>query len=251
MEPEHRLITGEDPPPPKKNGNKLGFFGLLALLFTKFKFLLLGLLKIKTLLSMLVFFGVYWDRWGWKFALGFVLSIYIHEMGHVNALRRYGIEATAPLFIPFVGAFIRVKQAFADPIQDARVGLAGPFWGLGAALGAFALFFFTGESSFAAIGHTGAWINLFNLIPFWQLDGGRGFHSLNRTQRGLAFAALGGILFFTQEVLLAVLLGFALFQCFRKQIPERADWTGFFQYIFLVLILVCLCQWPVPDVSPS
>ena len=82
----------------------------------------------------LAVFAVYWSLFGWKFALGFVLSIYIHEMGHVIALRKYGIAATSPMFIPFVGAIVRLRQYPANVAQDARVGLAGPIWGLGAAV---------------------------------------------------------------------------------------------------------------------
>ena len=83
---------------------------------------------------MLAAFGVYWTVFGGRFALGFVLSIYIHEMGHVAALMRYGVPATAPLFIPGLGAVIRLRQSFINPREDARVGLAGPIWGCGAAL---------------------------------------------------------------------------------------------------------------------
>src|SRR5438067_1997627 len=104
----------------------LGALGLLlakfkfALLFviTKAKLLLLGLTKASTLLSMLLSMGVYWTLWGWKFAAGFVVSIYIHEMGHVQALTHYGIKATAPMFIPGVGAFIRLKQYPTDRRRD-------------------------------------------------------------------------------------------------------------------------------------
>ncbi len=204
----------------------------------------MGLLKLKTLLSMLLFFGVYWNQWGWPFALGFVLSIYIHEMGHVSALKHYGIEASAPLFIPFVGALIRIKQAMPNPIQDARVGLAGPFWGLGAAVVSFGLYYYTRQEIFLAIGHTGAWINLFNLMPFWQLDGGRGMKSMDRTQRYLAIAAIGLALYFSQVLLLFFLLGFALFQALRKEVPDEPDWTGLAQYAFLVLALSALCMIP-------
>src|SRR5439155_143942 len=83
---------------------------------------LLGLTKASTLFTMLLSAGVYWAAWGWKFALGVVLSIYVHEMGHVQALQRYGIKATAPMFIPGVGAVVRLKQYPASP-RDARVGL--------------------------------------------------------------------------------------------------------------------------------
>jgi len=131
-----------------KHGSRLGKgaaggLGALGVLLAKFKFallfvitkaklLLLGLTKASTLLSMLLSMGVYWTLWGWKFAAGFVVSIYIHEMGHVQALTHYGIKATAPMFIPGVGAFIRLKQYPTDRREDARVGLAGPIWGAGA-----------------------------------------------------------------------------------------------------------------------
>ena len=107
---------------------------LAVLLLTKGKILLLGLTKASTFLSMFVDDGLYWTVFGGWFAAGLVLSIYVHEMGHVVALSRYGIHAGAPLFVPGLGAFIRLRQELTDPKQDARVGLAGPFWGLGAAL---------------------------------------------------------------------------------------------------------------------
>ena len=77
---------------------------LALFLLTKGKLLLFGLSKGTTFLSMLAALGVYWTLWGWKFALGFVLSIYVHEMGHVAAMKRFGLAATAPMFIPGFGA---------------------------------------------------------------------------------------------------------------------------------------------------
>src|SRR5256885_15722313 len=139
-----------------KHGSRLGKgaaggLGALGVLLAKFKFallfvitkaklLLLGLTKASTLLSMLLSMSVYWTLWGWKFAAGFVVSIYIHEMGHVQALTHYGIKATAPMFIPGVGAFIRLKQYPTDRREDARVGLAGPIWGAGAAIAAYGVY---------------------------------------------------------------------------------------------------------------
>jgi Zn-dependent protease len=233
----------------KKGFGSLGLLGLLVVLFSKFKFLLFGLFKIKTLLSMLLFFGVYWNQWGWPFALGFVISIYIHEMGHVAALKHYGIEASAPMFIPFVGAFVRVKQAMPSLIEDSRVGLAGPFWGLGAAIASYGLYSYFQEGIFLAIARTGAWINLFNLLPFWQLDGGRGFRSLDRTQRWMAFALIGLTLYLTREYLLLALLGFALYQALRKEVPEEPDTIGFLQYVFLVFTLSAMCLIHVPGTT--
>src|SRR5262249_44637075 len=158
---------------------------VLAFLVTKGKLLLVGLTQASTFFSMLLSLGLYWTQWGWKFAVGLVISIYIHEMGHVEALRRYGIRATAPMFIPMLGAVGRMKQYPAEPREDARVGLAGPLWGTAAALSALLVSLVTRWTAFAAIARAGAWINLFNLLPVWQLDGGRGFRAMSRGQRWL------------------------------------------------------------------
>src|SRR4029077_5882568 len=165
----------------------------IVFLLTKAKLLLFGLTKAGTLFSMLLSAGLYWTLWGWKFAIGIVLSIYVHEMGHVQALQRYGIKAPAPMFIPGLGAVIRLKQYPATPREDARVGLAGPLWGLGAAAAAYGVYFATRIGVWGAIGHFGAWVNLFNLLPVWQLDGGRGFRALTRVHRWLAAAVAASI----------------------------------------------------------
>jgi len=133
------------------------------LLLSKAKLLLLGLTKMGTLLSMAASLGLYWALWGWKFALGFVLSIYVHEMGHVAMLTRLGIRATAPMFIPGIGAIVRLRENLPTAREDARVGLAGPIWGLGAAVVAYALSLAFDSPMMRAIATVGAWINLFNL----------------------------------------------------------------------------------------
>jgi hypothetical protein len=125
----------------------LASFGALGLLLWKFKFaaaivltkgklLLLGLTKSSTLFSMLLSLGVYWTVWGWRFAAGIVALLYVHEMGHVAALHRLGIRASVPMFIPGLGAYVRMNQHPANAREDARVGLAGPRWGLGAVIAA-------------------------------------------------------------------------------------------------------------------
>lgn len=131
---------------------------LAVLLLTKAKFLLLGLTKASTFLSMFLTFGLYCTAFGVWFALGLVLSIYVHEMGHVACLMRYGIRASAPLFVPGLGAFVRLNQAMTDPRQDARVGLAGPIWGLGAALFCAGVYAMTAQPIWGALARIGAWI---------------------------------------------------------------------------------------------
>ena len=212
---------------------KLIFFFVI----TKGKVLLFGLTKLNTLFSMLVSLGLYASLYGWRFALGLIVSIYIHEMGHVVALRRYGIAATAPMFIPGFGAFIRLKAYPTDPGQDARVGLAGPVWGLAAAAAAWGFGSVTGYPIWFVIARTGAWINLFNLIPIWQLDGGRGFRALTRTHRGWILAVSLVLWALTeQSMLLFVSLG-ALYRMFSKDYAEQQDRPVVLQFAALLVLL--------------
>jgi Zn-dependent protease len=223
----------------------LKFKGVVLLLLTKGKLLLLGLGKGSTLLSMLLSLGVYWTAFGWRFALGLVLSIYVHEMGHISMLRRYGIKSTAPMFIPGFGALIRLHQYPQDPREDARVGLAGPTWGLGAALIAWGVYLVSGWESWAAIARVAAWINLFNLIPVWQLDGSRGFASLVRPHRWIAAGAIALAWFLSHESLLVLLLIAAVARAFGSKLPERADPEILAQYAALVLVLGWMTTIPV------
>jgi len=221
-----------------------------GLVLTKFKLLLLGLTKLGTVWSMLLAFGVYWTIWGWKFAAGLVVSIYIHEMGHVFALSRFGMKATAPMFIPGFGALIRMKQHPASPREDARVGLAGPLWGLAAALAALAIYQLTGAHIWAAIARVGAWINLFNLIPIPPLDGGRGFRSLSRGQRLIVVAAMALMWTITKEGLIVLLVIVAGWRALSEKTNVEPDQKGLLQYVMLVVALSAMCLVPVPDISP-
>ena len=216
------------------------FKTVALLVLTKGKLVLLGLTKLSTITSMLLFLGVYWSMFGWQFALGFVLSIYIHEMGHVVALRRYGIAASAPMFIPFVGAIVRLKQYPANVVEDARVGLAGPIWGFGAAVFCWVCALITGLPIWYALAHTGAWINLFNLIPIWQLDGGRGFRALTRSQRGTAVVAAAVMWLVTGETMLAIIGLGGIYRLFSKDYPAQGDKLALMQYVGLIVLLSML-----------
>jgi len=221
----------------------------VVFLLTKAKLLLFGLTKAGTLFSMLLSAGVYWTLWGWKFAIGIVLSIYVHEMGHVQALQRYGIKATAPMFIPGLGAVIRLKQYPATPREDARVGLAGPLWGLGASLAAYAVYLATNIGVWGAIGHFGAWVNLFNLLPVWQLDGGRGFRALTRVQRWLAAGVAAAAYIVTQEGLLLLIALAAAASAGLSAAPKESDRTALVEYASLVIVLAALTRILVPGAT--
>ena len=218
-----------------------GFVTVVALVAGKFKDLLLGLTKVSTFASMFAFFGVYWSLYGWPLALGLVLSIYIHEMGHVSMLRRLGIAAGAPLFIPGVGAVVMLKQHVVDPVTDADIGLAGPVWGLGAALAALAVYAVTRAPVWFAIAEITGMINLFNLIPVWQLDGSRGFHALSRVERWIVVAACAAALVLTGQRLLVIVGGVAIWRALQQQ-TGPGHMRTLATFIVLVLALSFLAR---------
>lgn len=250
-----RPTAAEVPQKPKwaASAGTLGVIGLLlwkfkfvlVFLLTKAKLLLLGLTKASTFFSMLLSIGVYWSLWGWKLAVGIVLSIYVHEMGHIYQLRRYGIRCTAPMFIPGLGAVIRQKQYPASAHEDARVGLAGPIWGLAAAGVCYAIHLATELQIFAAIAQLGAWINLFNLLPVWQLDGAHAFKALSKWERAGIAAIMLAMWFVTAEGMLLILLIVAAIRVFQKNAPLTKDLPIFTEFAFLIVTLSLLTEIPV------
>ncbi|HEX4560681.1 MAG TPA: site-2 protease family protein [Gemmatimonadales bacterium] len=245
--------SSEDPARPaqgRKVAQGAAGVGLLAAILGKAKLLLLGLTKASTFFSMIAFAGVYWTLWGWKFAIGMVVMIYIHEMGHVYALQQFGIKASPPMFIPGFGAVVRLKQYPADPREDARVGLAGPVWGFGAAAATYGIYRLTGAPIWGALAHLGAFINLFNLIPVWQLDGARGFHALSATQRWLAVGVIVAMWALTSENLLIILLLAAAYEAWRGRSNEEGDATAWWQYAGLVAVLSLMTRIAVPANRP-
>ena len=230
------------PPPWKKLVSSFGVVGAIiwkfkafaVLLLTKGKFLFFGLTKIKTLLSMLASMGVYWALYGWRYAVGIVVSIYIHEMGHMWAFRRFGIPATAPMFIPMFGAFIRAQAAILNPREEARIGLAGPWWGLGAALGFELLSQLFELRWMSAVAHTGAVINLFNLLPVFGLDGSHAYTVLGRRQRGMLLATMGLMWYLSGETMFFLVALGATYKMFTKDLPEVEDESIFRQFVALL-----------------
>jgi Zn-dependent protease len=185
--------------------------GLLLLkLGAKLKGLLLLLPKLKILTtsaSMLVSVGAYALIWGWKFAVGFVLLLLVHEMGHVFQLRREGIPASAPMFIPFLGAVVAMKALPKDAAAEARVGLAGPVLGSLGALVPLGIYEATGDEFWAALAFTGFLLNLFNLLPVLPLDGGRAMAALSPWMWFVGYALLvAATVAFPNPIMLLILL---------------------------------------------
>jgi len=216
----------------------------VAALFGKFKFLLLGLGKFKTLLTMLASMGLYWSWYGWQFAVGFVLGIYVHEMGHVWALHRFGLRASAPMFLPGFGAFVSLYDSPKNVGQDARIGLAGPLWGAGAAVTCLAIGEYFSSGLWLAIARAAALINLFNLTPIWMLDGGRAFRALDRLQRLYMGGFLVLLWLLTQQGLFLLLMMGAAYRIFwNKDYATEPDQTAVFQFAVLAALFGAIMAW--------
>lgn len=242
---------------------RLGPFAPIALFLLKIKSAIFLLFKLKFLLGILGFFGIYWALLGWKFALGFTGCIFIHEMGHYVAVKRRGLKADLPIFFPGLGAYVRWYNQGISVDQLAAIALAGPLYGLAAALACLALAWGThGQLSllFLVLANVGAWINLFNLVPVLGLDGAQATYALSRMQRGLI--ALTCFLFFgltlnaemssgwgggrVQFVFLFVGLGM-LYRClFTKDEPEKPHTATMIYFQALILVLGFLLLIPVP-----
>jgi Zn-dependent protease len=191
--------------------------GLLFLLSkAKFVGLVAGVLKWKTLATMLLSIGAYALEWGWPFAAGFVLLIFVHEMGHAVALRREGIPAGAPVFIPFVGAFVAMHGRPRDAAVEARVAMAGPLIGSLAAWLTLGAGLAWPQPLLVALGHTAVLLNLFNLVPVPPLDGGRIAGAFTRTYWVLGYAVGAVALVLTRSPLLLIVMIVGLVTLMRR-----------------------------------
>ena len=197
---------------------------LLALFLGKFKWLMVivKFAKLKTLLTMLIAVWAYGNIWGVPFAVGFVLMIFVHELGHGLVMRQQGIPAGAPVFIPFVGAVIAMKGMPRDAYVEALVGIGGPALGTVAAAACLGVGWATQNPFWFALASTGFLINLFNMLPISPLDGGRIAGVISRWLWLLGFG-LGGILFFkTESPLLFLILVLGAISFFRM-LKQKSD----------------------------
>ena len=178
-------------PPPSENKwvQKLGPAGPVAVLLAKGKFVLTALFKLKFLLSFAAFIGVYWAAFGIKIGVGFAVLILLHEMGHFIDVKRRGLPAEMPVFLPGLGAYVR-WQALGVPLETrAAISLAGPLAGFFAAVACAVLWWQTGNPLWAALARVGATLNLLNLIPVWMLDGGQAVLALSKMERVILLTA--------------------------------------------------------------
>jgi Zn-dependent protease len=236
MEEEQIPATTPGPiePPPRQPGRGVkkaaGPLAVLAAILAKLKgFLLVGLKFLPVLLktggTMFISIWIYAMRWGWRFAVGFVLLIFVHECGHLLVARRLGLKVGAPMFIPFVGALIALKEMPRNAWAEAQVGIGGPVLGSVGAAVCYAIYCLTGNGLFSALAYTGFLINLFNLAPIGFLDGGRIVTALSPWLWLVGTVIIGLMMFVHFNFLLLIIFVVSLprlFSLFRKKSNEEA-----------------------------
>ena len=221
--PDHGNPFGDDRPGIRRRLG--GVLAALVALLAKFKAVLLLLPKLKLLTtsgSMLVSVAAYSLIFGWKFAVGFVLLLFVHEMGHVIQLRREGIEASAPMFIPFLGAVIAAKSLGDNALAEARVGLAGPILGSLAAAALIPVWHATGNEFWQALAFTGFFLNLFNLLPVVPLDGGRAMAAMAPWMWFVGFAGLIVLALVYPNPIILLILVFGGLETWKRWKARRA-----------------------------
>src|SRR5919204_3868621 len=200
----------------KRTAAALAALGMVA---AKAKSLLLLLPKLKLVTSFgsaFVSIAAYALIWGVPFAVGFVALLFLHELGHAIQLRREGVKASAPMFIPFLGAVIAAKSMGRDAAAEARVGLAGPLLGSMATLVPLAVWLATGSDFWRALAYIGFFLNLLNLLPVLPLDGGRAMAALSPWVWLFGFAGLLVLAFFFPNPILFLVIVFGGVESWRR-----------------------------------
>jgi Zn-dependent protease len=198
------------------------FFGLLAVLKWG-KALLLLLPKAKLLTtsaSMLVSVGAYALIWGWRFAVGFVALLFLHELGHYIQLRREGVKPSGMVFIPFLGAAVGTRSLGGSALAEARVGLAGPILGSLATAALLPIAAATDDDFWRALAFTGFFLNLFNLLPVVPLDGGRAMAAMAPWMWFVGFGAIVVLVFLWPNpilILIALLGGYETYRRWKQR----------------------------------
>jgi Zn-dependent protease len=207
--------------------------------------LVLALFNLKFIVGFAAFFGIYWSLFGTAFALGFVVQILIHEMGHYIDIKRRGLPADMPVFLPGLGAYVR-WNALGVPLRTrAAVSLAGPLAGWMAAAVCALIWFKTGDGVWGALARSGAWLNLLNLIPVWGLDGGHAFLAVTRTQRGVLLVSSLVLLYIVREPVLILIAIGAAFRLFTRDSPEESS-LATVSYFAAVLCGLTGLMWLLP-----
>jgi Zn-dependent protease len=242
---QRKADAAQLPEPENKWASKLGPVGPVAILLAKSKVLFGAIFKLKFLFSFAAFFGVYWSLYGPRFGLGFATLILLHEMGHFIDIKRRGLPADMPVFMPGLGAYVRWQALGVSLETRAAVSLAGPLAGLLASIGCLLIWRATGDPLWAALARASAWLNILNLIPVWVLDGGQAAAALDKTERFILLAATLGLWLFLDQNLFFLVAAGATYRLFTKDLPAQPSRSTTIYYL-VVLGMLGLVMWLCP-----
>lgn len=203
-----------------------------------------GRLQLTSILSFAAFVAIYSAASGLKFGIGFAVLILIHEMGHFIDIKRRGLPADMPVFLPGLGAYVR-WQAMGVPLETrAAVSLAGPLAGFFASLLCAALWWQSGNPLWGGLARAGAILNLLNLIPVWVLDGGQAALALSKAGRiTVLVASLILWLAVRQNMLFLVAAGAGYRAFFSNDLPLRGSRASTIYYVAVLAALVAIIRW--------
>ena len=186
------------------------------------------IIKAKFLWSMLISAAFYVWFGGWWFGVGLIVLLFVHEMGHVLEAKRQGLPVSAPLFIPFLGALITLKQMPHNAWNEAKLAIAGPILGSAGAAAIWIAGVAYDSNHLKALAFLGFFLNLFNLLPVVPLDGGRIVSALHPVLWLVGFLALLGLVFISPNPILIIILifsGMELWQRWRtRNAPELQEY---------------------------
>lgn len=221
----------------KKWAKRLGPLGPVAVVLAKAKAFLPLLLKLKFLFSFAAFIGIYWALWGPKFGIGFAVLILIHEMGHFIDVKRRGLPADMPVFLPGLGAYVKWQAMGVSQATRAAISLAGPLAGWCASAVCVFIWWKTANPMWADLARVGAWLNVLNLIPVWILDGGTAASALGRMERLLLLGAGVALWFVLGEKIFLLLSAGAAYRLFTKDLPLEPN-RGIAAYYLTVVVIL-------------
>jgi len=171
-------------------------------------------------LSMLLSLAVYALAFGWRFAVGFLLLLFVHEVGHLVAVNVVGLKASRPMFVPFLGAVISLRRPPVNAKMEANIAIAGPAAGTLSALVCMAIYLWTDSTLMLVLCYTACLLNLFNLIPCDPLDGGKIASAISPRLWWVGSICTGILYFYTHNFFVFVILLVSLFRIWRGDRDE-------------------------------
>jgi Zn-dependent protease len=233
-----------------KWARRFGPLAPIVILLLKGKALIFSIFKLKFIFSLAAFMALYWQLFGMKFGIGFTVGILIHELGHYIDIKRRGLPAEMPVFLPGLGAYVQWNALGVSKETRAQVSLAGPLAGLLAAIVCALVWWKTRDPLWAALARAGAWLNLLNLIPVWVLDGSQAALAISKNARILLLCTCLVCWYaFGESAYFLVACGL-VYRLFTKDLPDEPS-RNVAAFFALLIVALGAVMWMMPGAGPG